>query len=81
MKALIYSIMIYENFNRSRFARAIERIVFRHSSKLHTYGIMQVQSNKVLTDEQSIVLAVNKMKEDSKTLFSSDYDEFTTLCS
>lgn len=80
LKALLYSIMIYENFNRSRFARAVERTVFRHSSKLHSYGVMQVQSSKILTDEESIILSINKIMEDSKSLFTDEYKDNDTLC-
>lgn len=53
-KALVYSIMIYENFNRPRQARFIERIYGKFSRKKHTYGIMQVMSPIPLSDEESI---------------------------
>lgn len=63
-KALLYSIMIYEDFNRPRIARIIEKILFCKSTKKHTYGIMQVQSDHFLTTEESIALAKERIKTD-----------------
>ncbi len=36
-RVLVYSVMIYEDFNRPRLARWIERIVFRKCRKPHTF--------------------------------------------
>lgn len=63
-KAVVYSIMVYEDFNRPAIARCIERVLFRFSKKSHTYGIMQVKSAKLLTDEESVIKACEKIKAD-----------------
>lgn len=61
---MVYSIMIYENFNRPRFVRWIEYIHFLLTKKPHTLGIMQVASTKWINDTQSVTLAINKIKSD-----------------
>lgn len=61
---IVYSIMIYENFNRPRFVRWIEYIHFSLTKKPHTLGIMQVASSKWINDTQSVILAINKIKSD-----------------
>jgi len=63
-KAVVYSIMVYEDFNRPAIARFVERMLFQNSMKPHTYGIMQVTSTKPLTDEESVIKACEKIKED-----------------
>lgn len=47
---LLFSIMIFENYNRGRFKRKLERIKVR-SGRHTTVGIMQVGSDADLTDE------------------------------
>ena len=63
-KAVVYSIMVYEDFNRPAVARFIERMLFHCSKKPHTYGIMQVTSLKPLSDEESVVKACEKIRAD-----------------
>lgn len=63
IEAITYSVMIYENFNRPSFARLLERIIFINSKKKHSFGIMQVQSVKPLTDEESIKQGIEIIKE------------------
>lgn len=65
-KAVVYSIMVYEDFNRPAIARFIERVLFRNSNKPHTYGIMQVKSSTPLSDEESVIKACEKIKADVK---------------
>lgn len=63
-KVLAYAIMVYEDFNRPRLARTIERIVFHWSTNPHTYGVMQVTSSKPLSDDESVrqgVLMINAL--------------------
>lgn len=69
---MVYSIMIYENFNRPRFVRWIEYIHFSLTKKPHTLGIMQVTSVKWITNEQSITLAIQKIKSDCDNIVN-DY--------
>ena len=63
IEAISYSVMIYENFNRPSFARLLERIIFVNSKKKHSFGIMQVQSVKPLTDEESIKQGIEIIKD------------------
>lgn len=73
MRALTFSIMIYENFNRSSTARSLERILLKGSKKKHTYGVMQVMSDRVLTDEESVDLGMKKIEKDCQDAYS-EYD-------
>lgn len=72
LRALTFSIMIYENYNRSGFVRFLERILLKNSKKKHTYGIMQVMSDHVLKDEESINLGMKKIEEDYKKTISEE---------
>ena len=75
LRALTFSIMIYENYNRSGFARFLERFLMKNSKKKHTYGIMQVMSNHILTDEESVDLGMKKIEQDYKTSVSEETSE------
>lgn len=58
IKNIIYSIMIFENYNRPWIIRKMEYIkllLFKSS----TLGIMQVYSTKIISDEESVIIAVN----------------------
>lgn len=61
LEALIYSIMIYEDFNRPKIARLVENTKFRLTKKQHSLGIMQVTSDRLITDEESVVMGTNKI--------------------
>lgn len=78
IEAITYSIMIYENFNRPGTARFIERTMFCRSNKKHSFGIMQVCSDKVLTDEESIELGIDIIKK-AYTKFCNDASEKSYL--
>jgi len=52
IEILAYAIMIKENFNRPAFARTIERVLGGIRGK-GTYGIMQVTSDRPITDLES----------------------------
>jgi hypothetical protein len=51
---IIYSILIFENFNRPRIIRWFERIWVNIIKKNTTQGIMQVSSDKPISDNDSI---------------------------
>lgn len=72
MRALTFSIMIYENYNRSSAARWLERRLLKESKKKHTYGVMQVMSDHVLTDEESVDLGMKKIEQDSRNRFTEE---------
>lgn len=61
LEALTYSIMIYEDFNRPKSIRIIENLNFKLSKKPHTLGLMQIKSNRILTDEESVYLGTEKI--------------------
>lgn len=63
MQALIYSIMIYENFNRPRLRRVFENVGFR-LRKCKTLGIMQVTTEKLINDFQSVEIGADKILDD-----------------
>ena len=62
-EATTYAIMIYENFNRPKFVRFIEKIYFHITKKPITLGIMQVRTKKLIDDETSIVMAIDIIKK------------------
>ena len=61
LQLVVYSIMIFEDFNRPKNARLIENFVAKHSPREITLGIMQVKTDKLITDEQSILLGIDKI--------------------
>ena len=61
LQLVVYSIMIFEDFNRPKNARLIENFVAKHSPREITLGIMQVKTDKLITDEQSISLGIDKI--------------------
>ena len=60
---LVFSIMIFENYNRGSIIRIIEKIKI-HFGFTATTGIMQIRSNKNISDEESISLAFDKLKNE-----------------
>ncbi len=80
-KAVVYSIMVYEDFNRPAIARFMERRLFHFSKKPHTYGIMQVKSSKPLSDEESVIKACEKIKADVMSVLQNinHHDEESLL--
>ena len=62
---LIYAIMIYENYNRPPIIREIEKIKLLISGHA-TLGIMQVSVTKLINNEESIKLGVNKILKEIK---------------
>lgn len=60
---LLFSIMIFENYNRGGIIRIIEKIKINFGFTA-TIGIMQIRSNKNISDEESISLAYDKLKNE-----------------
>ena len=58
-EALIYTTLIYENFNRPRLVRVVEHFVFPWMSK--TLGPMQIATDRRLSDTDSVRLGVQKI--------------------
>ena len=59
---IIYSIIIYENYHKSKVKRKIDNLLFKINSKERKLGIAQVISNKLITDEESIDILTNKLE-------------------
>ncbi len=74
LRALTFSIMIYENYNRPTSARFLERVFFKKSSRKHTFGIMQVMSDHILTDDESLDLAMIKIEHDCHLAFRKRFE-------
>jgi len=70
MQALIYSIMIYENFNRPKLRRLSENVGFR-LGKCKTLGVMQVTTGELITDLESVEIGVDIILSD----YNAAYDE------
>lgn len=60
---IIYAIMILENHKRGKILRNIDYILFRFNGKKSKLGIMQVESNKYITDSESIELVHKKIEK------------------
>ena len=61
IKALVYAVLVIENFNRPKIARWIEYLRFFITRKPHTLGIMQHYSTKYIGDADSVMLGINKI--------------------
>lgn len=61
MEILTFAIMIYENFNRPWIVRQVERLVAYVKPGVYSTGIMQVQSECVLSDYESLCLGMQKL--------------------
>ena len=71
---LLYAIMIFEDYNRGPFLRILERVKFAITGK-GTLGIMQVQTDRMITDEESVVIAYEKLKNEIVCDETDIYDE------
>ena len=60
---IIYSIMIYENYKNPSFMRKLDNLLVKYGAESIELGIMQVKTNKVITDEESIKLANAKISK------------------
>lgn len=61
-EALIFSVLIVEDFNRPKVFRFAERLAFR-AGRAKTLGIMQVETGTLISDEESITLGVDRLKQ------------------
>lgn len=62
-KLVIYSIMIFNNYNKPSFFRKIDNILFKFDNKPRKLGIMQIKSKKYINDYESIVSAIKKIEK------------------
>lgn len=78
LDAIVYAILIYEDFNRPRITRWIEYLVFfLNRRKPRTLGIMQFRSSQYIDDEQSVKLGTRKIiQKFLKLKASPEWDTF-----
>ena len=62
MQEVLLSIMIYKNSKVPRFKRKIQNIKFKITGKKQALGVMQVETSKYITDEESIEIAYKKLE-------------------
>lgn len=61
LRPMIYAIMIYENYNRPEVMRKIDKLRYKIDNVERKFGIMQVFSKNIISDEKSIELVVKKL--------------------
>lgn len=61
LESVAYAVLIYEDFNRPKLVRFIENLKFRITKKQHTLGVMQVKTDKLIDDLESVKLGTNKL--------------------
>ena len=59
-RTLAMAVLIVEDFNRPAPARGVERLLFRVGAA-KTLGIMQVRSERVLSDSESVMLGIHNL--------------------
>ena len=60
---IVYSIMIFENHRRGKVLRNYDYFMFRVNGKKNKLGIMQVESNKFISDIESIEIVLRKIEK------------------
>lgn len=67
LESTVYAIMIYEDYNRPIFIRRIETFLMQNhlnQSQAMTLGVMQIRTDKVISDEERIRTAIKKIVDD-----------------
>lgn len=59
-RSLVVAVLVVEDFNRPRLARAVERLAFRFG-KARTLGIMQVATDRAISDDESVALGIDQL--------------------
>jgi hypothetical protein len=65
-----YAILIFENYNRPPLIRNFERILFPVFSK--TLGIMQVSTDHVINDAESVSIGLLRIQKTKSDIFSKE---------
>jgi len=79
LEVITYAIIMYEDFNRPKAARILENLRFRTTHKPHTLGIMQVSSNKLLSDKESVKVGTMKIVKAYKSFLAKNKDKSDEL--
>lgn len=75
--AIVFSIMIYENFQRYYLARVLENGLTRIDHKKRSLGIMQFTTERYINDDESVWLAVEKILLDKKELMNEKDGDYS----
>lgn len=75
---LMYSILIFEDFNRPWFIRFIENTIVRFLHIHMTVGIAQIRSDRPLSNVESITLLVQRLKETKQANLEQKVAALTT---
>lgn len=62
LELVAYAILVHENFNRPASVRWLERGLFPYWSQ--TLGIMQVKTDRRISDSESVAIGVSRLKRD-----------------
>lgn len=60
---LLYSIMIYENYNKPELIRKLDIIKYKIFKENIKFGIMQIEKKEPITDEESIDISKKKLEK------------------
>lgn len=69
IESIIYSILIYEGFNRPRVARIAERLLPHWEGK--SIGPMQIKTDRRISDEESVQLGAQRVANAYEDAFNS----------
>lgn len=59
---LLYSIMVYENYNKPELIRKLDTLKYKLFRETGKFGIMQLEKKQPITDEESIDLSKKKLE-------------------
>lgn len=59
---LLYSIMIYENYNKPELIRKLDTLKYKFFRETGKFGIMQLDKKQPISDEESIELSQKKLE-------------------
>lgn len=68
---IIYSLMVYENYYKPSIIRKLDIIKFKIDNEERKLGIMQIKTKKIITDEESIELAIKKLEKIYDKIFNN----------
>lgn len=75
LESIVYAIIIYEDFNRPKIARQVENLKFKLTKKPHTLGVMQVRTDKLISDVESVRLGTEKIVNAYKKYLENHADK------
>ena len=79
LEDLLYSMMIYENYNRPQLIRKVDDFKYKLNNKKRKYGIMQVYSNYPIDDIKSIKIVMKKLAKIDANLRKKDTNKIKSI--